>query len=220
MKQRSSERSDIPRPRSLERERGFVLAYRKKQLKGVSDETGVYALCDLDETPIYVGQSRDGIRSRASRHLTSARSDIIANRQIDVWEIAYIWAWPMRDVGHLDALEAYLFYEFHQKSSLMNGSTPPESGKPKFQLPKKQIIQLLSDEEIGTRLDPSLRLPRQVEHIGRLIDHILNVKDSSQLRTSLKAHFARLERYKKEFLEPNEVVIRNHGQKEEEPEDE
>ena len=30
----------------------------------------------------------DGIRSRVARHLTSARSDIIANRQIDVWEIA------------------------------------------------------------------------------------------------------------------------------------
>ena len=49
--------------------------------------------------PIYVGQSVDGIRSRVNRHLTSARSDIIANRQIDVWEIAWVWAYPVAIEG-------------------------------------------------------------------------------------------------------------------------
>jgi excinuclease UvrABC nuclease subunit len=62
--------------------------FRKRAVQQLPRETGVYALCDLDQVPIYVGQSKDGIRSRVARHLTSARSDIIANRQIDVWEIA------------------------------------------------------------------------------------------------------------------------------------
>jgi excinuclease UvrABC nuclease subunit len=63
-------------------------SHRSKVLGGLTNEIGVYALCDLDQVPIYVGQSVDGIRTRVRRHLTSARSDVIANRQIDVWEIA------------------------------------------------------------------------------------------------------------------------------------
>jgi hypothetical protein len=47
-------------------------------------------VCDLDQVPIYIDPSVDGIRSRVRRHLTSARSDIIANRQVDVWEIVCI----------------------------------------------------------------------------------------------------------------------------------
>ena len=58
------------------------ISFRQKALSKLTDEIGVYALCDLDEVPIYVGQSIDGIRSRVRRHLTSARSDIIANRQV------------------------------------------------------------------------------------------------------------------------------------------
>jgi hypothetical protein len=42
----------------------------------------------------------------------------------------------------------------------------------------------------------SLRLPRQIEHFGRLVDHILNVNDSPQLRQTLGAHFERLDRYR------------------------
>src|SRR5258708_27548144 len=73
-----------------------IQQYRQAQMKKLTDEIGVYILCDLDEVPIYVGQSGDGIRARARRHLTSARSDIIANRQIDPWEIAYVRAYPAK----------------------------------------------------------------------------------------------------------------------------
>ena len=71
--------------------------FRSRALSQLTNEIGVYALCDLDGQPIYVGQSIDGIRTRVRRHLTSARSDVIANRQIDVWEIAFVWAWPVDD---------------------------------------------------------------------------------------------------------------------------
>jgi excinuclease UvrABC nuclease subunit len=73
-------------------------AFRKNAVRQLTNEIGVYALCDLDNVPVYVGQSSDGIRKRVSRHLTSARSDIIANRQIDVWEIAWVWAYPVATV--------------------------------------------------------------------------------------------------------------------------
>ena len=84
-----------------------MVNYRARQVRAIPTPVGVYALCDLDEVPIYVGQSTDGIRARVQRHLTSARSDVIANRQIDVWEIAYVWAWPA-DPQYIDALESHL----------------------------------------------------------------------------------------------------------------
>ena len=36
--------------------------FRKSALAALTDEIGVYALCDLDGVPIYVGQSVEGIR--------------------------------------------------------------------------------------------------------------------------------------------------------------
>ena len=87
-------------------------AFRKKAMKELPTSTGVYVLCDLDAVPIYVGQSKDGIRSRVSRHLTSARSDIIANRQIDVWEIAYVLAYPIANVQDITPTENRLYHHF------------------------------------------------------------------------------------------------------------
>ena len=84
--------------------------FRKKAVKTLTTAEGVYVLCDLDKTPIYVGQSIEGIRRRVSRHLTSARSDIIANRQIDVWEIAYVHAYPVEDRADINPLESQLFH--------------------------------------------------------------------------------------------------------------
>jgi hypothetical protein len=73
-------------------------------VRTLTNEIGCYVLCDLDRAPIYVGQSVDGIRSRVNRHLTSARSDIIANRQIDVWEIAWVGAYPVKDKAEIGVL--------------------------------------------------------------------------------------------------------------------
>jgi hypothetical protein len=182
------------------------IRFRHRILPSLTDEIGVYALCDLDQVPIYVGQSVQGIRSRVQRHPTSARSDIIANRQVDVWEIAYVWAWPTAR-GNIPLLEAHLFHEFDAQKTLMNGTIPM---RPNLQasVPEKQMVQVMDSAEIEARLDPVLRLPRQIQHYGRLVDHVLVVKDSSQLRRSLRAHFERLQRYHASFLKQSgpEVV--------------
>lgn len=190
--------------------------FRRGALKELTNKIGVYALCDLDEVPIYVGQSVDGIRARVNRHLTSARSDIIANRQIDVWEIAYVKAWPVDHKSEIPQLEAILFALFNAQKPLMNGSIPPLLGK----LPKKapepaQTVQVLDDANIKVRRDPALRLPRQIEHIGRLVDQILNVKDSAQLRRSLTAHFERLNAYRAAFLKQGPAIVRSPGESDE-----
>ena len=198
-----------------------IQEYRKTQMKTLTNKVGVYVLCDLDGVPIYVGQSKDGIASRARRHLTSARSDIIANRQIDPWEIAYVLAYPADKKEDIGRLEAALYAEFNKKSPLMNGSIPKAEGEPLTPIPEpSQKVQVLADDEIKVRKDPALRLPRQIEHIGRLVDHILTVKDSGQLRRSLEAHFGRLDRYREEFLKAGKPVERRAGEEETEEEDE
>lgn len=204
-------------PRKIPTARQSSLSFRKKALAGLTTEIGVYALCDLDEVPIYVGQSVDGIRSRVNRHLTSARSDIIANRQIDVWEIAFVKAWPVSDISKIPQLEAVLFKTFNDTQTLMNGSTPKLTGKmPKTVPAAGQRIQVMSDDDIRIRRDPMLRLPRQIEHLGRLVDHILSVKDSAQLRRSLDAHFGRLDAYRKAFFKQGPTVIRHAAASDEE----
>jgi hypothetical protein len=70
--------------------------FRQEAVKEIPSGPGVYALCDLDGVPLYVGQSVDGIQARVRRHLTSARSDIIANRMIDIWEVASVRCWEVR----------------------------------------------------------------------------------------------------------------------------
>jgi hypothetical protein len=140
------------------------LAFRRKAVRTLTNKVGCYVLCDLDQVPLYVGQSRDGIRARVNRHLTSARSDIIANRQVDVWEIAWVWAYPVDELNKITPLETDLFHAFHPQSALMNGKVPPlpisESAIPE----PFQIVQVMSDNEIVEKLDPALRLPRQAEH--------------------------------------------------------
>src|ERR1700690_597726 len=116
------------------------LAFRRKAVRSLTNQIGCYALCDLDQVPIYVGQSVDGIRARVNRHLTSARSDIIANRQVDVWEIAWVWTYPVANKEDIGAIEDALFHEFHPKSALMSGKVPkPPASKIEVPQPLQKI---------------------------------------------------------------------------------
>lgn len=176
------------------------LKFRKTALSALTNQIGCYILADLDGVPIYVGQSIDGIKSRVRRHLTSARSDIIANRQIDVWEIAYVWAYPVNQKSAINQLEANLFYNFDSKSQLMNGQTPREPANQVAIPQPSEIIQVISDEDLRERLSPDVRLPRQAQHYANLVDHYLVVKQSDQIARSMQAHFERLRKYHSDLL--------------------
>lgn len=163
-------------------------------MKELPTSTGVYVLCDLDEVPIYVGQSKDGIRSRVSRHLTSARSDIIANRQIDVWEIAFVLAYPIENVQDITLTENRLYHHFNKTSKLMNGTVPPVP--PETPIPSPSVkVQVMSDKEIAERKPPEQRLPRQANHYAQIVGHFLAVKNSTQIAGAMDAHFERLKKY-------------------------
>lgn len=174
--------------------------YRHSQLKKLTNDVGVYALCDLDGVPIYVGQSVDGIRKRVRRHLTSARSDVIANRQLDVWEVAFVWAWPMPNAPkhRITRVESALANEFHANKPLMGTISPAPLVRPR--IPKKQEVMVLPAHEVEKRKDPLLRLPRQAMHFNSLFSHLLEVKDNAIVRAALNAHFDRLQTYYRNFI--------------------
>lgn len=171
-----------------------LIRHRETKTKDIPTEIGVYALCDLDNVPIYVGQSTDGIRKRVQRHITSARSDIIANRQVDVWEIGWVRCWAVAHQDDLSPLEGHLFHLFNQQSVLMNGTVPPlPTSAPS--VPSEDSVQILPQDELEIRKRVQMRLPRQAAHFASLLDHYLTVKDSKELHRALEAHFVRLTRY-------------------------
>ncbi len=176
-------------------------AFRRKAIKTLTTQIGVYILCDLDNIPVYVGQSRDGIRQRVQRHLTSARSDVIANRQIDVWEIAFVWEYPVKDKAEMGPLEAVLFHYFNPKSRLMNGTIPPKPASLK-NIPKpSKVVQVMDNQEIAEKKTVELRLPRQADHYAQIVGHFLAVKNSNQIARAMDAHFKRLSKYHEVMLE-------------------
>lgn len=169
-------------------------------MRTLTNEIGCYALCDLDKVPLYIGQSVDGIRTRVNRHLTSARSDIIANRQIDIWEVAWVFAYPLSDRTQIGPVEDQLFYQFNPQSTLMNGRTPRFPVASSSYIRPQQIVQVMADAEIAEKLDPALRLPRQAEHYSQIVGHFLAVKSSLEIAGAIKAHFERLQRYHHDLL--------------------
>jgi hypothetical protein len=176
------------------------LAFRRRAVRTLTNKIGCYVLCDLDQVPIYVGQSVDGIRSRVNRHLTSARSDIIANRQVDVWEIAWVWAYPVDNRADIGAIEDALFHAFHRRSALMNGKVPKALPHPTTLPEPAQRVQVMADDEIEEKRDPALRLPRQAEHYSQIVGHFLAVKNSREIAGAIQAHFERLQKYHKTLL--------------------
>ncbi|MBB6429380.1 GIY-YIG nuclease family protein [Algisphaera agarilytica] len=179
--------------------------YRKDALRGLPDTAGVYALCDLDNVPIYIGQataSKDtSIRKRVQRHLTSARSDVIANRQLDVWEIAYVRGWECEGEYPRKELESQLVEFYDNQSPLVNGTIPTLLGSPLQEAPKAIAIQVMPDDLISVRLNPAIRFPRQAETFTQLLDYVLNVYDKPHLRRALCVHHARMAKYLEAFLD-------------------
>jgi hypothetical protein len=145
--------------------------------------------------PVYVGQSREGIRKRVSRHLTSARSDIVANKMIDIWEVAYVWAYS--EDGDLDRLEAFLFHHFRDQGdiTLFNGAWLPDPNWHPGEAPEPIVVQVLPSDEIKWRRQLSNRVTRQAQHFAALLDVFLGVKPESHIARALEGHFTRLSLY-------------------------
>ena len=55
----------------------------KQQVKVGNFKWGVYAVFDYDGEPIYIGQTKEQLRTRIRRHLTNQRTDAVAMSVLD-----------------------------------------------------------------------------------------------------------------------------------------
>lgn len=157
----------------------------------VQDETGravgsciwgVYAFYDYDGEPIYVGQTKERLSNRIRRHLTNQRTDAVAMRILDTFEVAELEMWPLWDLAEppvdggvdarqsqLDAAEytAYLLaIDESQFRAILNEKIPPLSEP--ITLPRSYRVKLISDETREERGHPDTRIARRAETISRL----------------------------------------------------
>jgi len=91
-----------------------------------NSQFGVYAFYDYDAEPIYVGQTKEKLRTRIRRHLTNQRTDAVAMNVLDPFEVAEIEIWPVYSdpakhsdvIAFLDAAEFTVFQKVLKESAL------------------------------------------------------------------------------------------------------
>ena len=160
---------------------------------------GVYLFYDYDGEPIYVGQTKEKIRSRVGRHLTNQRTDAVAMSVLDPFEVAEIEMWPFWELAkdvqetlnraeftvYCKALQASVF------SAVLNENEIPEAEM--IELPTSVREPILSAADRHQREHPDLRLARRARTIANLARVISERKVKSGIRRTLWVQAKRLE---------------------------
>jgi len=141
---------------------------------------GCYAFYDYDGEPIYVGQTNERLRVRVRRHLTNQRTDAVAMRILDVFEVAELELWPLWEYQttkrndkaakqRLDATE----YSAHSQAvhqsrfhATLNEKLLPQSSQ--IALPPSRRFALISETTRVERGHPDIRIARRAETLSRL----------------------------------------------------
>ncbi|MDX2291371.1 MULTISPECIES: GIY-YIG nuclease family protein, partial [Streptomyces] len=144
--------------------------------KWVDAKWGVYAFYDYDGEPIYVGQTNEQLRTRIRRHLTNQRTDAVAMRILDVFEVAEVEVWPLwelqstppkrtdkdqftRAMKTLDATEYSAYLQSIERSrfkAILNEKIPPLSER--IDLPASYRYNLVDAETRAERGHPDIRI--------------------------------------------------------------
>ncbi|WP_367651686.1 GIY-YIG nuclease family protein [Curtobacterium sp. MCPF17_052] len=139
---------------------------------------GVYAFYDYDGEPIYVGQTKEDFATRVGRHLRGQRTDTLAYRILDPFEVAEVELWPAEHTRQLpskekttaiDQLEysAYLTaIEESKYRAILNEKIPPRSRR--IELPRSYHFSLIPSELREDREHPDVRIARRAETLGRV----------------------------------------------------
>ena len=174
-------RADLPSPQV--REFRNLLDVALNELDGESRvignaEFGVYAFYDYDGEPIYVGQTNERLRTRIRRHLTNQRTDAVAMRVLDIFEVAELEVWPLWELegeskgtvqARLDQVEYSAYVTAIRKSrfqAILNEKIPPVS--PLIELPRSYRFTLVAEDPLDERRHPDVRIARRAETIARL----------------------------------------------------
>lgn len=175
-------RSDIPSPQVREFRNLLDVALNEIDKEGRiigNAKFGVYAFFDYDGEPIYVGQTNEQLRVRVRRHLTNQRTDAVAMRVLDIFEVAAVQMWPLWELegetnratakARLDAVEYSAYVAAIQGSrfrAILNEKIPPVS--PLVELPESHRYPLVGETAVEERKHPDVRIARRAETISRL----------------------------------------------------
>lgn len=193
---------------------------------------GIYAFFDFDGEPIYVGQTRESLRTRIRRHMTNQRTDAVAMRVLDPMEVAEIEVWPFWGLedepspvvkSMLNAAEYKVFQSLIEHSTIgkvLNEKAPMPAGE--VELPPSHRGSIVPDELRERIGHPDERMARRALKIAELAGIIRQRDVSVGLRNTLITQAERLlQLSKRRFAEvtskkPAEEVYRElHGSDEE-----
>ena len=174
-------RSELPSPQVQEFRQALDAALNRVDDDGRvigNAKFGVYAFYDFDGEPIYVGQTNEQLRTRIRRHLTNQRTDAVAMRVLDIFEVAEIELWPLWELEgedkqsakpRLDQVE-YSAYrnaiEASRFEAILNEKIPPVT--PLAPLPPSHRARLVEETPGDERWHPDVRIARRAETISRL----------------------------------------------------
>ncbi|PPA56705.1 excinuclease ABC subunit C [Micromonospora chalcea] len=137
---------------------------------------GAYAFYDYDAEPIYVGQTTESFGSRVGRHMTGQRSDTLAYRILDPFEVAELEFWPAEHLRRdpdkatkINAIE-YSAYRWAIEQSkyraILNEKIPPVSQL--VELPPSYRFNLIPEDLREDREHPDVRIARRAETLARV----------------------------------------------------
>ncbi len=165
---------------------------------------GVYAFYDYDGEPIYIGQTRESLRTRIRRHLTNQRTDPVAMNVLDPFEVAEVELWPLDDlisnvpevqrIEFLDRAEFTLYVRVIQQSQLhavLNEKIPRPTEL--VDLPGSFRRRVIPETIYPQRKHPDVRTARRASTIAALARVISERDVSDGLRLTLLTQARRLE---------------------------
>lgn len=177
---------------------------KEKPLRTI--QWGVYAFFDYDDEPIYVGQTRESLGSRIGRHLTGRRSDAVAKKILDPFEVCKVRVYPLPQFQGknssnveaketLDALEFQVFQDLLEKSkfgAVLNEKAPP-SPKRKVIIPAFYEGRIVTEKIMELRDHPDIRIARRAQTLAALATIISERKVGKGIRMTLLTQAKRLE---------------------------
>lgn len=167
---------------------------------------GVYAFFDYDGEPIYVGQTNERLRVRIRRHLTNQRTDAVAMKVLDPFEVYEVEVWPLAQYEgrpaatteaktHLNWLEYDIFQHLLGQShfnAVLNEKDPPAVPQGTFQRPEGVRGRIVSDAVFELRKHADTRIARRAETLSLLAKVISERQVQKGLRNTLLTQAKRL----------------------------
>lgn len=166
---------------------------------------GIYCFYDYDDEPIYVGQTKEKLRQRISRHLTNQRTDAVAMNVLDPFEVLTIEVYPLWNLaapslteGERQAALNQAEYTVYQKalgrstfSAVLNEAdiAPTEL----IDLPTPHRCRIVPDGVYEIRKHPDIRMARRAMTVANLARVISERDVSLGLRRTLLTQTQRLQ---------------------------